>query len=493
MNGYSYIKRWPQALALFALLWFLFPAQSQAQEKFRKSPPYPDPVPQLVLPAVETGEGVNGLKILVISRENACLFNLQVIIRAGESDSPLELPGLATVTSRLLLRGTASMSASDIEERLDYLAVDASLEVESDYTIFSFTFLEENLEAALSLISLFFVEPTFSPLEVSAVKREFYYELLRRNQDPENAGYSFFIKKLFSGSGYNPGVLEEDAIKNISPRDVTQFHQRYLRPNNSVIVFNGNINLDKATGLTNQYFRRWVPRPVSRPSVPRLPNRDFGQVCFLDVPGNEVAIIAGNLIAPISSPDYFSLLVLNHLLGGSTGSRLFLTLRELKGEAFYSFSELTFFRGNGIFWVRAKTSPAALTSAVKSILNILSRLPAERIEAEEHERAKSYLIGNLPLQFENAETMSRRIALLDFLELPADFWTRYFQNIMLVDVDSVREVARKYLSTRPLVVIAGEATRTLDYLKDFDKIEVYNRKGQFLGVLEKGVLRYENR
>lgn len=482
----------PRLLAALLLVLFLA-TPLPPQEKFRRVPPYPDPLPPLILPPVESEVIGNGLKLMVISRNNNRLFNLQVLIRAGESDSPVDLPGLATATARLMLRGTATINPAEVEERLAFLGIEYSIEVQADYTLFSFSFLDENLEAALGLISLFFVEPSFPSLELSAVKREFYYQLLRRSQDPENAGFDFFLKRIFAGSGYNPGVLDAEAIKNITAREVSQFHQRFLRPNNSIIIFNGQISLNEARRLTGQHFRRWVPRPVERPSVQKLENRDINQICFLDVPGPEVAVIAGNLTVPISSPDYHTLLVLNHLLGGTTGSRLFLQLRELKGLAFYAFSDLNFFRGNGLYWVRAKTSPPAIFEAVAAIQQTMRGLSEEKTGPEELEKAKAYLMGNLPLQFQSPEALSRRIGLLELFELPPDFWARYSQNIMPVNADNVQAVARKYLSVRPLVVIAAEAAGTLDYLREFEKIDVYNRKGQFQGVFQKGVLKYENR
>lgn len=491
MNKYSYIRTVPLlAILLFFCLWL---PGLRAQEKFRRTPPYPDPLPSLVLPAVESEYLNNGLRVVAIPRPNNPVFNLMILVQTGESDSPANLAGLATVTAQVLPRGTVTVGPNEVEERLAVLGIEYSVEVQADYTIFSFSFLAENLTAALELISLFFVEPSFPPLELSTVKRELYYQLLRRHQDPETAGYNFFLKRIFSGSGYNPGVLDEELIKNISVREVAQFHQRYIRPNNSTIIFNGQITLAEASLQAARNFRRWVPRPVERGLVFRLENRNFDQVCLLDIPGEEVAIIAGNLTAPISSPDYFPLLVLNHLLGGTTSSQLFLNLREIKGLAFYAFSQLSFFRENGLYWVRAKTAPSAIAETINGLISIMRRLSEEKIEPAELERAKAYLLGNLPLQLQSPENLSQRIAILDLFRLPPDFWSRYFQSIMTVNADSVREVARKYLAARPLLIIAADASQALDYLKHFDKIDVYNRKGQFQAVFEKGVLRYENR
>ncbi|MDD8031974.1 MAG: pitrilysin family protein [Acidobacteriota bacterium] len=481
-----------QALTtVLILLLILSPLFSQ--EKFRRNPPYPEPVSGLNLPPVDSEILNNGLKVLTITRPNSQIFNLQILIQAGESYSPPHLPGLATLTARMLQRGTLTLSPFEIIERLETLGIEYSIEVQADYTIFSYSFLEEHLDSALSLVSLFFIEPAFPAIELTSAKRELYYQLLNHNQDPEKAAYAFFTKKIFSGSGYNPGVLDEELLKNISQKDLAFFHQSWLRPNNSTIILNGNISLSNASQKISQKFRRWAPRALDRKPVSRLENRTFNQICFLDHPSSEIAVITGNFVVPPSDEDYFPLLVLNHILGGTTNSRLFLGLRESKGLAYYAFSELSFFKENGLFWIRAKTSPEATSQVVKEINELLTNLVENRINPSELERAKAYLIGNLPLQIQTPAELSKKIGLLEIFNLPLDFWSKYYQNIMLVNTERVQGVARSYLTKKPLMIIAGDLNRTLNHLREFDQIEIYNRKGQFQAIFQKGVLKYENR
>jgi predicted Zn-dependent peptidase len=476
-------------LIIFSLLIDL-----SAQERFRRNPPYPEPLPPLKMPPIESGVLSNGLRVITITRLNSPIFTIQILIQAGESDSPPELSGLATVTTQMLMRGTLTLSASEIEERLESLSIGFNLDVQSDYTIFTFIFLEENLEGVLSLIKSFFIEPTFPPLELTSTKRELYYRQLGRNKDPENSGYDFFLKKIFADAGYNPGLINEELIKNISQKDVVAFHQKLIRPNNSIIVFNGNINLNNASRKVSQMFSRWIPRQIEKnAAAPPLENRKYDSVYWLDVPARDVAVIIGNAIMPLPGEDYFPFLVLNQILGGSTSGRLFLNLRESKGLAYYAFSDLSFFKNSGLFWVRARTSPDSIFPAVKESLEQLTFLVEEKIGPLELERAKSYLIGNFPLQIQFPEQFSKRIVLLSVFQLPPDFWNKYYENIMLVSAERVQEVARKYLINQPLIIVAGDINTALDYLKDFDKIDVYDRKGQLKATIRKGVLTNENR
>jgi len=186
-------------------------------------------------------------------------------------------------------------------------------------------------------------------------------------------------------------------------------------------------------------------------------------------------------------------LVLNQILGGSTGSRLFLDLRESKGLAYYAFSSLSFFRNSGLLWIRVRISPESAPVVIKEVLRQLAALAEERIDPLELERAKAYLIGNFPLQNQLPEQFSKKIVLQSVFQAPQDFWSKYYENIMLVSAEKVQEVARKYLTRQPLLVVAGDRNTTLDYLRDFDRIDIYDRKGQLKATFQKGVLKDENR
>ncbi|MGB9765598.1 MAG: M16 family metallopeptidase [Candidatus Saccharicenans sp.] len=484
-------KGW-SLIAIFLVIWFSLPGL-YSQERFRRNPPYPEPVKAFKFPPIESVTLNNGLKVITITRTNSPIFNLQVLVQAGEADSPPQLSGLATICARMLFRGTLSMSSSEIESRLETLGIDYRLEVQADYTLFSFTFLEENLDAALKLIKSSFIEPSFPELELTSAKRELYYQLLDRMKDPENVAYDFFLQKLFAGTDYNPGLIDEQAIKNISLKEVAYFHKTFLRPNNSIVILNGNINPDNASRKISQAFNRWVSRPVEKKTCPLVENKSYAFPCFLDIGSRDVSIISGNLVGPVAGEDYFPLLVLNQILGGGTGSRMFLSLRESKALAFYAFSDLGFIKNNGWLWTRIRTSPDSAGEAVKEVLDEFRELSQERLDPLELERAKAFLIGNFPLQNQVPEQISRKIGLSAFFQIPLDYWNNYNDNLMPVTVERVQAVARKYFSHQPLVVIAGDLNSVLDSLKDFDKIEIYNKKGRLIATLEKGVLKYENR
>lgn len=486
-------RRSGKRLTGWLLLWLLLQCQSLVfpQERFRRTPPYPEPLMPLRLPPVETAVLENGLKLITVTRLNSPIVTLQLLIQAGELDSPPGLSGLATVTTEMMLKGTQTMSASDLEEALEALGIEVNIAVNADYTLFTFSFIDENFDQALNLIKSFFSEPAFPAGELLNVKRDLYYRLLSNKREIEKIGFNFFLKKLLSPELPNPGIIEEENIKNISQKDVINFHRRFIRPNNSIIIINGPFGLNNASLKVSQAFNRWVSRPVERPALSRVENKNFDQVYFVDVPSKDCVIIFGNTVSPLSAADHFSLMVMNQIVGGLTSSRLFMNLRETKGLAYYAFSDIYYFKNNGLFWGRARTSPEAVGEVCREIMAELKNLTEFPPDPLELEKAKTYLIGNFLLQLQNPDQLNQRLALQNLYNLPDNFWSRYIENIMVVGAENVREAARKYLSNKPLIVIVGKFNPEFDYLKEFDNIEIYDAKGQFQFKLQKGEAGHE--
>ncbi|HEK85120.1 MAG TPA: hypothetical protein ENO29_02020, partial [Candidatus Aminicenantes bacterium] len=73
-------KGW-SLIAIFLVIWFSLPGL-YSQERFRRNPPYPEPVKAFKFPPIESVTLNNGLKVITITRTNSPIFNLQVLVQA---------------------------------------------------------------------------------------------------------------------------------------------------------------------------------------------------------------------------------------------------------------------------------------------------------------------------------------------------------------------------------------------------------------------------
>ena len=472
-------------LSLLALL--LWEAPLLSQERFRKSPPYPEPLAELKLPEIKPSFLTNGLGVAVIHRDDLPVISLKVIIFAGESPSLRELPGMATLTANMLSRGVSYLTSSQIEEIIESVGGNFSIYTYPDYSVFSFTFLEEFLDNALDLMSKMMLRPTFLRREIENIKRIMYYDLREKNKDPEFVAERQLGRLLFRNHPYKKSTFNEDVIKNLNQKALVSFYDRYYRPNNSLFVLTGNLNLQTAIRKVSRYFSTWRRKELEHPSFPPLKPYDKEKICLIDLPeAKDSTIYLGNIVSPLSGQDVFPFIVLNQVLGGTHTSRLFMNLRESKGYAYYAFSELDFFKNCSVFFVKAKVRPEVTYSSIKEILQEIDKITKEEIPSSEIEQAKSYLIGNFPLQIQTFDKLSSRVSEIKALDLGEEHWSKYYENIMLVSSERVFETARKYPLLTPVVVIVGDKNIIIDHIQEFEEVFVYDNKGILQYTIKKG-------
>jgi zinc protease len=461
------------------------PAQ---QERFRKSPPIPDPLPSLELPRIESTRLANGLTLAVISRPEQPFISLDLIILAGESRSPQNLPGLASFTAEMLSRGTPVFSADDLEERIDAIGGDFNTTTTPDYSRLSFRFLDGFLDQALEAVSLMVLQPNFNEREIVALKRTQFYDLRQKQRDSEFVGRRQLLRVLFKGHPYSRLFFSEDVFKNLTQKDVQAFYGLYYKPNNAMIILSGNLSLSLAVKRVSHFFNVWPMKEIQEtPLPPPLPNTEE-RYCFIDMPrAKEATIVLGNVVYPLTEDDYFPLAVLLHVLGGTPYSRLFMNLREAKEYAYSAFSGLELFQGGGYYAITTAVIPSAAGASIREILRELERITRDKVSNFELEQAKSYLIGHFPLQITRPDQVSQRISEIMALSLGDAYWGRFSDSLVQVDADRVFQVAQKYFVPKPVVVIVGDKESLLGQLRDLDRLEVYDLKGVLLYTLVKGV------
>jgi predicted Zn-dependent peptidase len=332
------------------------------------------------------------------------------------------------------------------------------------------------------------LQPAFPDREIEAVKRMMYYDLLEKEKDPEFVAKRHLYRLLFQNHPYGIAAYNEDVIKNLNQKDLLAFFKKFYRPNNALVILTGDLNLTTATRKVSHYFNTWENQPLDRSYLEPPQANPQTRVCLLDFPqGKDAMIYLGNVIFPYSSPDYFPFLIFNQVLGGTTNSRLFMNLRESRGYAYYAFSDTEFEKTCGIFYVKARVTAEVTTAAIQEILREIQAASRERILTSELEQAKSYLIQNFPVKNERLEDFSATIAKIITFNLGEEHWTKYYENIMLLNSERVHDVLQRYALLSPIIVIVGDKNQLIDYLRELEKVEVYNSKGILESIITKGV------
>jgi len=223
-------------------------------------------------------------------------------------------------------------------------------------------------------------------------------------------------------------------------------------------VFAGDVTMDQVVALAESLFGDWKGEPTSdrrAASDAAQPGRLLRVVAKGDAPQSEVRV--GHVGLPRRTADYFSVVVMNAVLGGLFSSRINLNLRETHGYTYGAFSAFDWRRDAGPFVVNTAVKSDVTGDAVREILSEIERMRREEIGEDELTLATSYLDGVFPIRYETTGAIAGALASLIIHGLPEDYYDRYRERVRSVTTADVLRAAREHLHPDRLrVVVVGD-------------------------------------
>ena len=435
----------------------------------RTRPPALPPPPALKLPAVQAATLANGLELLVVEMHKVPVVDLQVVLDAGAVRDPADLPGLATFTATMLQQGAGRRGALEIADEAAFLGAQLGTAASLDVATVSLHVPKRRLEPALDLLADLLLRPTFPDSEV-ARQRELRRAQIVQQADNPAAIASIAFPAIVYGQmhPYGRPLNGTEASTNALTRDrVAAFYRMYYRPNVARVLVVGDVTLAEARKLLGERFAAWEggkggeggeSGDFATEARAPPPAPSARAVYLIDKPGAAQSVIRiGHVGVARSSPDYFSLQVLNTILGGAFTSRLNQNLRETHGYTYGAFSQFAAGRMAGPFVASASVVTAKTDSSLLEFLKELRRIRDEAVPDAELAKAKAYITLGIPGDFETTAGAASRFRELLVYGLPRDYFEHYAERINAVTAADVQRVARQYIDPEHFdIVVVGD-------------------------------------
>jgi predicted Zn-dependent peptidase len=451
--------RVPVLLGGLLLIVFSAATGTAQQKPDRAKPPAIGAAPQLSLPAIQKRTLSNGLPVWIIEAHEVPLAQVNLVVLAGSGDDPAGRFGVASLTAAMLDEGAGTRSALEIADEIEFLGASLSTSSSFDASAVRLNVPVARLEAALPVMADVAVRPTFPQAELDRLRQERLTALLQARDDAAQVAPLAFAKVVFGATHrYGTGSMGTEAtLKAFTTADLRTFHQARYQPSNATLVVAGDVKPDAVMPLLEKQFGAWRAATKStRAALPASPQLTGRSVHLVDMPGSEQSQIRiGWVGVPRSTPDYFTLQVLNTILGGSFTSRLNLNLREKNQFSYGASSRFDMRLAPGPFFAGAGVQTDKTAEALREFFNELSAIG--KVTAEELTKAKNYLALSFPSEFETIGDLSAHIEDMIVYKLPDDYFERYVANIQAVTLADVQKAAATYIQPgRFAVVVAGD-------------------------------------
>jgi len=279
-----------------------------------------------------------------------------------------------------------------------------------------------------------------------------------KDQGPAIANLAFPAIIYGTGHPYGAATLGTEAsVKSLSVADLQNYYTANFKPNNATLIIVGDVTPSQIEEKINAVFGGWQRGDVPQLTYGDPPKAGTTTIYLIDKPGAaQSSFRIGSVGVPRSTKDYFPLLVMNTILGGSFTSRLNQNLRETRGYTYGAGSRFDMRRAAGPFSASAEIVAAKTDSALLEFMKELNGI-RQAVPAEELSRAKRFLQLQLPGNFETTQDIAFQMIPVALYGLPFDYYNNYVQNIEAVTQADVARVAQQYIDPGSLaVVIVGD-------------------------------------
>ncbi len=447
---------------------------AQGQTMDLTKPPQTADLPVYKLPPVFETTLPNGLTVLLVEDNRFPLVTARLGFHAGSKYDPKDLAGLSESTGALLTEGTTKRTSRQIAEEAASIGASLNGDSSPDSLVLAGNVLAENLPKFLNLLSDVARNANFPEDEVALRKQNRKQELEAQRSDASFLADEKFTEVLFDPHPYARQDPTPESIDRLTRGALVDFRDRYLAPNNAVLVLLGAIPPRKQTlEMIEAEFGSWQKKALPAPPAAEFPEPK-PSIVLVDRPGSVQADLrVGRLGVTRSEPDYFPLLVGNTILGGGTSSRIFMNIREKKGFAYDARSMAQPLKDSGTFAVITQVRNEVLTPALNAIFDEMKQISTQPVSADELETAKNYLSGVFVIRLETQDGLASQLAATKLMGLPLDYLEKYTTRVRAVTADQIRVVAAKYiLPEKASMVIVGDASKISKQLEAFGKVTV---------------------
>lgn len=440
-----------------------------SQTPDRTKPPALGPTPSLKVNAVQKFRLSNGLQVVVYEKKEVPIVQMNLVVKAGSVNETPDKLGLSGMTANMMDEGAAGKSSLELSDEIDFLGSSIGASGGMHTSGVSLHSTVSKFDASLKLFSDILLHPDFPSSELERLKKQYLTSLFQGYDQPRVIAAAATGSLVF-GKDHQYGRTtagNEQTIKSFTVDDLKNFYSTYYRPNNSFLIVVGDVNAKEIMTKLESSIGGWQHGEAKSVSIPKAKQVNGRTIFLIDKPeAAQSCIRISRIGVDRMSDDYFPLLVMNTILGGSFTSRLNSNLREKNGYAYGANSGFSFRPSPGPFTASSDVQTDKTDKALQEFMIELNGI-SKPVSDEELSKAKNYIALGYPDNFSSVGSIAGQLVEMVLYNLPESYFNDYIGKVLAVKKDDVRRVAKKYIDTDDLaIIIVGDKAKVEKGLKD---------------------------
>lgn len=394
---------------------------------------------------IEHWQTSQGSEVYFIQTKTLPMADIQVVFDAGSARDG-EQHGIASLTATLLENGAGNWNADAIAQRLEDVGAQFSAAASLDTTTVSMRTLTEPklFNSALETMQTILSKPKFATADFKREQSRVLAGLKHLEESPAAQADIAFNKALYGDHPYahmTDGDLKR--VAQLTPAKLRQFYQQHYVAANAMVVIVGALDKSAATDAAEQLMSGLTagekPAPLSDVAMPSAAKQQH-----IEFPSTQTHVLVGLPASYRQDPDYFTLYVGNHILGGGgLVSKLFDEIREKRGLAYSASSHFTALLKPGPFEISLQTRTEKTQEALQVLRQTLTDFITNGPSEAELKAAKQNITGGFAMRFDTNKELAGYAAMIGFYHMPMDYLDTFTQKINAVSLDDIKSTFKR--------------------------------------------------
>jgi zinc protease len=409
----------------------------------------------------------SGAQVYVVSSMGIPMVDVQIEFDAGSRRDPQGQAGLASLTSGhfskgvLASNGRAALDENQLGEAWADLGATFGAGAGDDRMSFSLRSLTypDLLPKAVALAAQQLTAPAFPAALWARDVERVSANIKEANTKPATIAGRRFNTAVYSGHPYG-NELTEETLRRINVEAMRGFYAAHVRACRAKISIVGAVTQADAAQIATQLLAGLPQGGCDQlPEVPEVPPLTAAQNIQVPFQSAQAHVMIGQPGYKRSDPDFFSLLVGNHILGGGGfTSRLTQEVREKRGLSYSVYSYFSPGLHAGQFAIGLQTRPDQAAQAVQVSRDVLAQFVANGPTEVELQAAKGNLIGGFALRIDSNRKLLDNVANIAWVGLPLDYLTTWTQRVEKITATDIKAALQRKLQPEKMVtVVVGAA------------------------------------
>jgi zinc protease len=399
-----------------------------------------------------------GARVYFVPLTDLPMVDINITFAAGSARDG-DHPGAANMTSTLLTKGAAGLSANEIARRIEALGAEMSSGSARDMAWAQLRTLsdEAHLKPALAILAEVVGRPDFNRQDFKRERERTVVGIRRSEQSPGTVAGNEIFLATYGDHPYASrptGTIEE--VESLSLDAVKAYYQRYYVARNAVIGIVGDLDRKQAGQLAEQ-LTAGLSAGKRAAKLPLVSRPEAGGIKRVAHPSSQSHVRMAAPGVHRGDPDYFTLYVGNHTLGGSgLVSRLSKEVREKRGLSYSVGSRLSPMEQDGPYLFSLQTRNDQVDEALDVMRDTLEAFVEKGPTADELTAAKKNITGGYALRIDSNAKILSHLVMIGFYDMPLDYMSTFPGKVEAVTREQIMDAyKRRVFPDRMQTVIVG--------------------------------------